>query len=182
MAIAVEELRGAVPDSGHGKLLELVALEIQSCKRISSRLTVAAGSARAEGGAEVTADRFISGLLDKSRLMQPWIAVNCRHEGSTRAPKILADASLEQALLVLLQSPPGELRQLDLIHSWDDKQIRIQICDRAPRPARGHLDQLLARATIERFGGTVADISHPDGGDCIELRFPLSRLAIGAKR
>src|SRR5258706_9616489 len=116
MAVVVGELRdGAGPPAERNQALEVGARQIDSCKQIASRLLAAAGYSPAEGGGRMGADKFCAAVLDKGQLMPPWMTLQCRCEGSASpAPEILADASLEQAILVLLKSAPGAARRVDI--------------------------------------------------------------------
>jgi two-component system sensor histidine kinase RegB len=177
MAVVVEDLRLDVGiDSPHQRALVLLAEKIEDCKRISSRLMAAAGQQRAEAGRRLPADRFVAGIVEKCTLLHPWLAMECRAQGEGPAPHVLADASLEQAIMVLLHCAPGVPRRLEVCHRWDKTHLHLHICDLsdAAPPAQGHPHALLARSTIDRFGGKVAESLHADGRACLELSLPLS--------
>ncbi len=196
MAVVVGELRdGAGPPAERNQALEIVARQIDSCKQIASRLLASAGYSRAEGGGRMAADKFCAAVLDKCQLMQPWMTLQCRCEGSASpAPEILADASLEQAILVLLKSAPGAARRVDISIRWDEERLWIRFCDGAthsavedagagaPLFARGApapADLLMAKATIDRFGGTLSERARADGKACVELSLSLSGALAG---
>jgi two-component system, sensor histidine kinase RegB len=200
MAVVVGELRDGVgPPAERNQALEIVARQIDSCKQVASRLLASAGYSRAEGGGKMAADKFCAAIVDKCQLMQPWMTVQCRYEGSVSpAPQILAEASLEQAILVLLKSAPGAELRVEIEIRWDEERLWIRLCDRAPRSAahadaaRGaplfaraalapadRLDLLMAKATIDRFGGTLRDQAQADGKACVELSLSLSGALAG---
>lgn len=178
MAVVVEDLQldlGA--DSPHQRALGLLAEQIDDCKRISSRLMAAAGHHRADAGRRLPADRFIADLIEKCTLLHPWLAVDSRQEGRGPAPHVVTDALLEQAIMVLLQCAPGVPRRLEIAHRWDDTHLHLHVCEsgQSPEPlAPGHPHVLLAKTTIDRFGGKVGEKTHPDGRTCLEVSLPLS--------
>jgi len=194
MAVIVGDLRRTL---GRSKVykdsLDIVANQIEACKRISSGLLASTGHGRAEGGGKLPADKFLATVVNKCELMQPWMIVQCQHENGKPAPEIFADTSLEQAVLVLLSSTPALApQQVELSGRWDDKSLEIRICHRAPlasadapAPAGAplfarsalassdRLDLLMAKTTINRFGGTIGDQTRQDGGVCVKLSLPL---------
>ena len=197
MAVVVGELRDGVEGPAERRrALEIVAKQIETCKQISSRLLASAGNGRAEGGGRVSADKFCAGIADKCNLMQPWMSVQCRYRhGPSPAPEILADASLEQAILVLLRSDAGAARQVELSAAHDDTRLELRLCARAPRSAADadpgaplfararlapadRLDLLMAKSTIARFGGSVREAAHQDGQVCVELSLALSGVLV----
>lgn len=195
MAIVVGELRDGVDQPAErNQALEIIAKQIESCKQVSSRLLASAGYGRAEGGGKIAADKFCAAIVDKCQLMQPWMTVQCHYQGGpSPAPEILAESSLEQAILVLLKSAPGVALTVDISLRWDEKRLQIQLCDRgscsradaeacrgAPLFARmalapaDRIDLLMAKTTIGRFGGTVEERTHADGQVCVNLSLALS--------
>lgn len=179
LAVAVGELRAALGERGaHRRALELMESQIRACKEISSEALVSTGHGRAESGGKIAADRFIGGMVEKYTLMQPWTAVELRHEGRHPVPEILADAALEEAILVLLFEVSGARRSIRVAHRWDDASLRLEIRGGEPDRLEEHADVLLAKNTISRFGGTIAAVAEPGGGSCVEISLPLERLTI----
>lgn len=194
LAVVVGELRASPGGSTEQRgALDVMARQIDLCKQISSRLLAFTGHERAEGGGRMAADQFVARIVEKCRLMQPWMAIEHRANGVRPAPDILIDSSLEQAILVLLHSSPGVLRQIEIAHEWDAQSLKIQLYDYGPvssvsaddpagtplfssRPApeSRHFDLLMARAAIHRFGGTLDARLHGEDALCMELTLPLS--------
>jgi hypothetical protein len=189
--VVVGELRDdlGLPEARR-QALEIMAKQIETCKQVSSRLLASAGYGRAEGGGKVAADKFWATVMDKCQLMQPWMSLHCRYEGGKPAPEILAESSLEQAILVLLKSAPGAAPRVEMSIRWDEKHLQVHLC--APRsrtdadaqpgaplfartalaPA-DRLDLLMAKATIGRFGGAVGDPTHTNGRVSVKLSLVL---------
>jgi two-component system sensor histidine kinase RegB len=194
MAVVVGELRdGLAPPAERDQALEVIARQIETCKQVSSRMLTSAGYSRAERGGKVAADKFCAAIVDKCQLMQPWMSVQCRYEGGTLpAPDIVAESSLEQAVLALLEGVPGAAQRVEIAVWWDDQCLHIQLCDCAP-PSRAdappyagaplfartapapadRLHLLMAKATICRFGGSVEDQVRADGRASVRLSLAL---------
>jgi two-component system sensor histidine kinase RegB len=198
MAVLVGELRdGACRSSECRQALDVVANRIELCKQTLSRLLASAGHSRVEGGGKVPADKFLAAIMDKCRLMQPWMALQCHYEGCLPAPGILAETSLEQAIRVLLNSAPvAAALQVEVAGEWDEKRLQIRLCTRGPLPApdadahagvplfarkrvaeNDRQELFMAKATISRFGGTLEEAAQTDGQACVKLSLPLSDFA-----
>ena len=194
MAVVVGELRDGLCQSPEcQRALDVMANRIESCKQILSGLLAQAGYSRVEGGGKVAADKFLAAIVDKCQLMQPEMAVQCHYEGAMPAPEILADTSLEQAILALLNSAPTATPPQVAISGWrDEMRLQIEICAcgpshrpdadaysgaplfarRTPAPD-DRWNLLMAKTAISRFGGTIEDLAHPDGRVCVKLSLPL---------
>jgi two-component system sensor histidine kinase RegB len=200
MAVVVGELRDGVgPPAERNQALEIVAKQIESCKQVASRMLASARNSRADGVGKVAADKFCAAIVDKCQLMQPWMTLQCDYEGGAApAPEILAETSLEQAILVLLRSAPGAALRVEISIRWDDERLWIRLCDCAPRsPAAvdagagaplfartalapaDRLDLLMAKAAIDRCGGTLREQAQADGKACVELSLSLSAALAG---
>jgi two-component system sensor histidine kinase RegB len=177
MAVAVGELRNAL-GGRHPAALDVLETQVRACKAISSQVLATTGEGRAEGGARISADRFLAAIVEKYALMHPWTEVECRHEGTQPVPEILAEAALEEALLVVLLGLSGARRGIRVAHRWDGARLTLHICDGEPIRPDEHPDFILAKSTIGRFGGTISAVPEPDGRSCVEVSLPLDRLAI----
>lgn len=173
--------------------------EVVRCKGILNALTAAAGSMRGEGGTAESADVFLARTVDRWQLLQPAVRAGVAWSGAA-APALLADQTLEQALLNLLNnaadaSPSG----FDVVGHCDAAEIVIDILDRGPgltdeveqragelffstkAPEGGMgIGLFLANATIERFGGQVSLFNRAGGGCCTRVTLPSVLAASGA--
>ena len=195
LAVVVGEMRSSLgPSAQQRDALDTMARQIHTCKQISSQLLAFAGHERAECGGSLAADKFVARIVEKCRLMQPWTTIEHRTNGAPPVPEIVADSSLEQAILVLLHASPGVLRQIEIAHEWDDRHLKIRLYDYGPvssvyaddpagtplfsarvPPESKQFDLLLAKAAIDRFGGKIQSRLHGEGSLCMELTLPLSR-------
>jgi two-component system sensor histidine kinase RegB len=179
----------------HGELANDVAdmqNEIAQCKRILSALTETTGSTRGEGGGAESADRFLERTIDRWQIMRPTTRAALHWGESSPAPTLVADRTLEQALLNLLNnaadaSPEG----FEVSGRTDGGNVVIDILDhgpglttevqaragelffstKAPEGGMG-IGLFLANATIERFGGSVRLFNRSGGGACTRVTLP----------
>ncbi len=202
MAVVVNELQ--LDCAGHPGLsedLRTLRDQVDHCKRILSGLLATAGQARGEGGTSRPLDAYLAELLDKWQLMRPGVTVSATWEGETPAPAVIAEQTLSQALMNLLNNAAdASPDRVEVRGRWDRRQLAIEILDRGPgltpeaagnagkaffttKPA-GHgigIGLFLANATIERFGGTVQLFNRDGGGACTRVTLPLVRLATGGE-
>ncbi len=167
--------------------------EVAQCKRILSALTETTGSVRGEDGSAQAADRFLERSIDRWQIMRPSTRAMLRWLTVTPAPALVADRTLEQALLNLLNnaadaSPEG----FDVLGRVNGGKVIIDILDRGPgltpevQARAGELffstkspddgmgiGLFLANATIERFGGSVHLFNRSGGGACTRITLPV---------
>ena len=126
----------------------------------------------------------------------PDVPLEAHADGPAPAPEIVADPSLRQALLILLNNAadasPGHV---DVEARWDAESLHLAVGDRGagvpagePRQARPCLlhDQaagkgtgiglVLTASTVDRLGGTVRWSNRADGGLVAQIRLPLTSL------
>jgi len=177
--------------------MKLLAEQIAYCKSILTTLSGKAGQARAEGGRALSLDAWLGEVLARWRALRPLASARADLRGSEPPPVVLGDATLEQALLNLLDNAadasPGDVT---VEARWDRDWLRVQVGDRGPgmdarvlrdggrscittRPGGAGIGLFLARATIERLGGSIA-LESGAGGSLVRLELPIQR--IGVKR
>lgn len=197
MAVVAQELQREYADSPElSDSLRILRSQVDSCKGILTRLVASAGEARAEGGAGQALDDYLNDLLSQWQLVRPAVSVKTEWRGPRPAPAIMAEQTLSQALMNLLNnaadaSPGG----VEIEGHWNEQELAIEIRDRGPgltpevaakageafftTKGPGHglgLGLFLANATIERFGGKVRMFNREGGGACVQVTLPLSRL------
>ena len=171
--------------------VEVLQGEVAHCKTILNALARAAGTARGEGGGAEAADVFLMRTVDRWQLLRPAVPADVQWSGRD-APALVADQTLEQALLNLLNnaadaSPSG----FEVKGHAGEAEVVIDILDRGPgltgevssragelffstKGSEGGLGigLFLANATIERFGGSVSLFNRADGGCCTRVVLP----------
>lgn len=182
----------------HGDNEELAAdvadlqTQLGRCKEIIGKLADAAGASRGEEVAAQDADRLLEETIANWQLIRPAVAVDYRWQGPSPAPRLVAERTLGQALVNLLNnaadaSPGG----VEIRAGASEAGVVIDILDRggglAPeiaahagepffttKAAHGGMGigLFLANATIERFGGRVLLFNRPEGGACTRVTLP----------
>lgn len=179
--------------------LKIMAGQIEVCKETLSTMLASTGKQRAEGGGRVAVDAFLDGVLARWQKMRPGVraAISCR--GPQPAPQIVADLTLEQAIVNLLNNAAdASPEDVELDASWDTERLRLCINDRGagidPQAAGqlGHpffttkardrgrgLGLFLTATTVQRLGGRFSLGNRAEGrGACSEIVLPLQRIAI----
>jgi two-component system sensor histidine kinase RegB len=174
--------------------LRLLRQQVDNCKHILSNMLAAAGQGRAEDAAAQPLDDYFAALLEKWQLIRPGVAVKAEWAGVLPAPRVVADQTLTQALLNLLNNAadasPGNV---EISGCWQNDELQLEVRDRGPGIApdvqqragqpffttKGHgfgIGLFLANATIERFGGKVVLLNREGGGALTRVSLPLAKL------
>jgi Signal transduction histidine kinase len=139
----------------------------------------------------VSIDLWLGKLLEQWQLMRPQVQVTARWLGTPPVPAIMAEDSLNQALLNLCNNAAdagGNLVEIEV--DWDAQALQIDILDRGAGFSEDALSGavffttkreqggfgiglFLANASIERHGGSVALLSREGGGAHVAVRLPL---------
>ncbi|MDH3460734.1 MAG: ATP-binding protein, partial [Burkholderiaceae bacterium] len=132
MAVVVSELdrqigrRGAMSSD-----LKLLRQQIENCKKILSDLLGAAGQARSEEGGAKKLDLYIKDVVAQWQLLRPSVPVTTMIERLQPAPYVVADRTLEQALINLLDNAADASPQsLEVQAWWDQTCCRVYILNR----------------------------------------------------
>ncbi len=188
----------AADDQGLRERLQMLQSQVVRCKQTLAGLSASAGQSQAEAGYGQALDSYLSDLVRQWRDMRPGVAVRCHWEGSAQAPVIVAEQTLSQALISILNNAadasPGEV---EFSARWDRERLDMEVCDRgeglAPkaRVAAGRwpftskagegglgLGLYLAHGVIERLGGAVQHRDRQGGGVCVHVMLPLQRLVV----
>jgi len=178
----------------------LLRRQIDRCKKILARMAVDAGEVQADEGRSVRIDRYLGGLLQQWQALRPNARLRSEFSGSEPAPRILADRTVDQAILAILDNAAdASAHDVKLEACWDGGNLRIAVRDRGEgistdvRRDAGHtiattkaaegglgLGLFLARASLERLGGKIHLRDRQQGGVCAEITLPLEHLRISA--
>lgn len=195
MAVLARELEEAYRhDQALTQDLSLLRQQVKLCKQIITRMLARAGWNRAEGGNRQAFDQFMHDTLEEWRRLRPRTTLICRFAGTQPAPEILAEYTLRQALLSLLNNAADACPDDVTVETqWNAEEASILIKDRGPgvRPqdarlgdpfyttkSDGHhgLGLFLAKATLERLGGRIRLFNLDGGGACTAVTLPLRAL------
>jgi two-component system sensor histidine kinase RegB len=186
------ELAARAQDADSRADLSDLQEQIAHCKRILGGLTLRAGSQRAEGGRSEAADRWIDAVVTRWQRLRPHVALSLCAAFPAPAPRLIVDATLEQAIHTLINnaadaSPGG----LECRAGLDGTALVLAVLDRGPglpptlQPGREAFDSagdglgiglLLAFGAVERCGGRIAFAARPGGGTIATLTLPLAAL------
>jgi two-component system sensor histidine kinase RegB len=196
MAVLVKDLAPDRPVSA--ERLEILRAQIARCKEILGSLSASAGAVRAEGGGAEALDRWLEALVDKWRVVRPGIDVRARFTGTSPAPRIVADQTLAQAIVNILNNAADASPQaVEIDGYWNDERLALEIGDRGPgldpriQSEVGHapvttkdgerglgLGLFLAYTALSRFGGTVRLANREGGGVLCRVELPLAALRV----
>jgi two-component system, sensor histidine kinase RegB len=197
MAVLVKDAQGG--KSLRDETLGVLREQIDRCKQILSSLSAAAGQVRAESGQGQALDEFLESILQKWRAMRPGAVARTTLEGLRPAPRIVAEQTLSQAILNLLNNAADVSPQdIDVSARWADNELTLDIADRGPgfdaeivagagdavvsTKSEGlGLGLFLAFTTLQRLGGAVQLLNRADGGALCRLKLPLGPLLLPVK-
>ena len=199
MAVIAGELADdpATPSQLRGDL-KLLREQIAACKGIITGLAERAGPGRAEGGSAMGVDRWIEKMVDRWLSLRPQMQPRLSSSGTVAAPNIVAEATLEQALLSLFNNAAdASPADVEIVARWTHDHLQLKILDRGPgitealrlragreyfstRPDGAGIGLFLAHATLDRFGGQIVLEPRPGGGTLTRVELPLTTLSSDA--
>jgi two-component system, sensor histidine kinase RegB len=198
MAILAKEMEHeltAMPDLT--QKLHLLRDEINRCKAILAQMASQAGQAKAEEGHLVTLDRYLEELLVEWRKLRPETLVKIRPVGPEPALHIIADRTLTQAIInVLNNAADAAAKGVEIDAKWEHNELTIEIRDDGPGlPAsiRHHIGKpffttkpagagmglglYLTQRTLDSLGGRLElSESISTRGVCAKITLPLSMV------
>ena len=176
--------------------VEIIRQQLDRCKAIISDISASAGQARAEGGGQFAIDEYLQEVCAQWQAMRPQAKATIQLDGSRPAPHIVADKTLTQAIInILNNAADASIDQVEIEGRWTEAQLTLDIRDRgegipefmqnaagAPyftTKADGHgLGLYLARAVIDRYHGSLTLTNRSDGGTQARVILPLTSLEI----
>lgn len=198
MAVLTKELElqhGGTPElTGQ---LRTLREQVDRCKDALSVLSASAGQVRVESGGRLPVDGYLEQIVAQLRRLRPAVTVRCRWGGGREAPFIIAERTLTQAIMnVLNNAADASTNSVEIEALWDDERWQIEVSDRgkglseaaSERAGKGvfttkgegqglGLGLFLAYSTIGRFGGSIQLFNRDGGGACTRIVLPLARLA-----
>lgn len=181
--------------------LRILSAQVDGCKHTLTQLLAQSDALRAEGGGTLPVDDFLNGILAKWQLMRPETRVEYHCQGGQPTPLIIAEQTLSQAILNLLNNAAdASPEHVAVTVDWTATDLIIEIRDRGPgltpdalrnlgqpffttkSPGKGFgLGLFLSNASISRCGGEVNLFSREGGGACTRIRLPLAPAARDAQ-
>jgi two-component system sensor histidine kinase RegB len=197
IAVLVGELqREAGMTSEAREDLILMQKQLAVCKGIISGLAERTGNLRPEQLQVQDAGLWLQAVRARWHTMRPRASSKLTLEQTASAPQIVTDATLEQALLNLLNNAADAgAGEIGIALACDEDRLRIVITDdgpgfadevlaragRVPMPAStdgAGIGLLLAFSSVERFGGRVVLDNPPGGGGRVSIELPIARRSV----
>ncbi|MCG3200590.1 MAG: Sensor histidine kinase RegB [Gammaproteobacteria bacterium] len=197
MAVLARELQHDLNDEkALREGLTLLRTQVDRCKEILGRMAAQAGERRAEGGARTTIDRYLEAVVREWRVLRPEVQAMVKLDGPQPAPAILADRTVTQALInVLNNAADASPANVEVAGHWDAGKLKIEVRDRGagvPPGLAGEIGKAfvttkaegmglglyIARTTLGRLGGHVELRNRGDGrGAVASIDLPLAGLS-----
>jgi len=169
--------------------IALLQKQVATCKAIISRMTDQTGVGRLESVVPVNAVQWLRAAHTRWLEQRPGVSSRLHFESPDPAPSIIADPTLEQALLSLFNNAANAGSTVTVTARWPDGWLSIEVRDdgpglptnvienagRAPLPPHASgsgLGLYLAHAAIGRLGGQLR--LYNDHGGVAEIRLPAS--------
>lgn len=197
MAVLASELkREHAENADVVEKMDMLRSQLDRCKHILSDITASTGQTRAEGGNGQAVDNYMEDVVEGLKALRPAAKVSCELHGPKPAPDILADKTLTQALInVLNNAADASIDNIDVEVTWDSETLTIVVGDRGEEispsvqaaagtpffttKADGHgLGLYLAHAVIESFDGTLNLATREGGGVQAVIKLPLSTIRV----
>ena len=175
------------------ELARTMRQQVDRCKEILSNISASTGQRRAEGGGRVAIDHYLRQLVEQWRELRPQARVQLTLKGPTPAPDILADKTLSQAIInILNNAADASIDHVEIEGHWDQSSLTLDIRDRGEgmadlikravgtpfltTKAGGHgLGLYLAKSVIDRYAGALAFSDRPGGGCQARITLPLTQ-------
>lgn len=179
--------------------LALVREQVGICKSIISGMAARAGMPRPEGLQMQDAGAWLQALRACWHAMRPRALSRLTLQSGKGAPQIIAEDTLEQALINLLNNAADcSTAEIEIKLAWDETRLMLTIRDTGPgfpvevlrQAGRVALPSshggagiglLLAFSAIERLGGRIALDNPVDGGGRVSIELPIA-ADIGVRR
>ena len=192
MAVVTGELvrQDGLPAHARGQL-QILRAQIDRCKEALSVISASAGESRAEGGGVVSADRFLRQVMRQWQAQRPQGLLETDIADDTQHACILAERTLQQALVNLLNNAADASPRPVLLRAYTTADtLLVEILDHGPGPCPDTLAELgrqrhsdkdyglglglfLTYATVQRLGGDVRLFEREGGGTRTHLSLPL---------
>ncbi|WP_404418345.1 ATP-binding protein [Marinospirillum sp.] len=173
--------------------LKLLRSQVDTCKLTLQSLVSNADKSRLLNPESKPVKAFLKDVLEHWEVLRPDVRYCIDWpEGNQPEPWILADITLQQALINLLNNAADASgkKPVTISMEWDAVEAQIEIHDQGPgipmeiaerlgqtfisTKSKGlGLGLFLTHATINRLGGAVRLYNHSQGGTLTEVRIPV---------
>jgi len=190
MSLLCDELSHEL-DNDHQHIVATLNTQITRCKDALATLSASTGEAPLSNGQLLPITVFLHELLTEWRDTHPDVVINTHWDGQSPTPSILADRTLQQALInVLDNANDASPNKVEWLANWDLTTLTINIKDcgeglsSEAEQAIGHhlysakkeglgLGLFLTHSIIGRFGGNVKLFNRKQGGVSTIINLPV---------
>jgi len=193
MAIMLKDIE---PDSNIDQQ-DLLTLreQVDRCRNILGSISESAGTTRAVSGSEVSLDSHLTSLIDTWQ-SERGIKAKTNVSGSQPAPRIVADQTLDQSLLnILNNAADASVNDVEVTATWNENSLTFEVADRGSGLAPEIIGKtgstidstkqdglglglFLTYSTLERLGGSVHLLNREGGGVVCRVNLPLDAILI----
>lgn len=194
LAVMLKEMQNEHRDNpGLLADLKLLRSQVDTCKVTLQSLVSNADKSRLLNPESKSIKVFLKDVLEHWEVLRPDVRYCIDWpEGSQPEPWILADITLQQALINLLNNAAdaSDRKPVTISMEWSAQEAQLEIHDQGPgipmeiaerlgqtfisTKSKGlGLGLFLTHATINRIGGTVRLYNHSQGGTLTEVRLPV---------
>ncbi len=187
-----------ITDAEARERLQMLQSQVARCKQTLAGLSASAGQSQAEAGYQLALGRYLEQVLEQWQAMRPSAQITHHWQGPQAAPLIVAEQTLTQALISILNNAADASPQaVEVSATWDARQLSLDICDRGggmapvvtaaagkvPFTTKGEgnglgLGLYLAYGVISRLDGEVRLYNRCHGGACVHVELPLAKLLV----
>jgi two-component system sensor histidine kinase RegB len=198
MAVVAGEIARGADTPALKRDAAILVSQLDACRHALANLAAAAGQMRTAGGGRAPLDRFLASLVARFKATRPDVPLTARWEGSAPAPEIFADASLQQAILILLNNAAdASPHDVEIVGRWNEATLKLTVNDRGAGVDAASLGKLgrsffstkppgkgtgmglvLTASTLDRLGGSVSWSNRAEGGLAADITLPLKGLLL----
>jgi two-component system sensor histidine kinase RegB len=199
ISLIAEELSLDHEDDQHlQERLGLLREQVSRCKHTLAMLSLSAGQSQAASGHRLPVDEYLRDVLERWRNLRPATRVQADLAGDLPAPVIVAEQTLSQAIISILNNAAdASPERIEFKARWDWERLTLEVCDYgtglAPAalsaagkrvfstkpPGEGlGLGLYLAYSVVDRLGGEMLLFNREEGGACTWLTLPLKQLLV----
>ena len=198
MAVIARELETDLAgDAQAMDSLRLLREQLARCKEILARLSSDTGQLQAGDGHQTTIPDYLDKLVSDWRRLRPEVDVRYEKTGPEQAPEIIADQTLSQAILNILNNAADATSEIvEVAASWNSEKIILEVSDQGPGIASDVHERLgdevmstkrdrggigiglfLATSTLQRIGGRIDLDNTHHGGVRARIEIPIAPLS-----
>jgi two-component system sensor histidine kinase RegB len=178
--------------------LRVLREQVSRCKHTLAMLSLSAGQSQAASGHRLSVDDYLRDVIERWRTLRPATKVRVDLAGDRPAPVIVAEQTLSQAIISILNNAAdASPERIEFKARWDWERLTLEVCDHgtglAPAalsaagkrvfstkpPGEGlGLGLYLAYSVVDRLGGEMLLFNREEGGACTWLTLPLTQLLV----